>query len=163
MSICNPSPELREIPRLLCPCQVLLPLVSIGLPPTFLFLLLLCFAELLLRQLNKFSLECLFILLRDLIPHFSYINFGPLECIVPNDIFYDEVRAALLIAYLPFSNWIECLVLVTVMSMLLVPRLLWKVVKQLSSLIICSCLFIRNSSNNLPLLLVSMSCQEVDL
>ena len=47
--------------------------------------------------------------------------------------------------------------------MLLVPRLLWIVVKQLSSFIICNSLLIRTSSNIFPLLSVCMSCPPVDL
>ena len=38
------------------------------------------------------------------------INFGPLGCTVPYDTLnFGLVRASLLVAYLPFSNCIECL------------------------------------------------------
>jgi len=51
----------------------------------------------------------------------------------------------------------------TVKSILLEPRLLRKVVRVLSSFIMCRCLLRRNTSRILPIALVWVSCHDLDL
>jgi len=109
-------------------------------------------------------LEFFYVFTFNYIPDFLAVLFtpAPLPCPFANlMILWSEQFSWSLTSHssTAVNNWL----LITVKSILMEPRLLRKVVRVLSSFIMCRCLLMRNSSRILPLVLVRVSCHDVDL